>query len=116
MLHHYKIIDKGFNDYNWGTMIYDDTDSSVDIVLNNGSEKYLIEAPPIFEYFLRKGEYRLGKEWAYHMIASRVVPPERPNISDILKGLGLKEYDPIKIFIAIKGRTDYDMLQLEQID
>lgn len=116
MLHHYNMIDKGYNNFNWGVLEYDDKDSFVDITFSEDAKNHLVEAPPIMEPSLREGKRTLGPYWTKRMITGRIVPPERPNISDILRNLGMKEYDPIEIYIRTKGKTDYDMIELEQID
>ena len=53
------------------------------------------------------------KKW----IGTRIPPQYRQDISDVLKSLGLKEYDEYKIFKAYKGksvRDDYYIVNINE--
>lgn len=54
----------------------------------------------------------LAKQW----VGSRVEPPDRANISDILRCVGIAKYDTFELLLYHKGRAVYDKLYLEEIE
>lgn len=58
----------------------------------------------------------LSGELANTWVASRVEPPDRANISDILKCAGLITYDVFGLLLYHNGRAVYDTLYLEEIE
>ena len=57
----------------------------------------------------------LTGDMARSWVASRVEPPERPEISDILKCAGLKSYSVFGLLVFHKGKACYDKMYLEEI-
>lgn len=53
----------------------------------------------------------LAKQW----IQARVEPPDRANISDILRCVGITYYDTFQLLLYHNGRACYDKLYLEEI-
>lgn len=61
------------------------------------------------------GKNPLSGKLANQWVASRVEPPDRANISDILKCAGLLTYDVFGLLLYHNGRAVYDKLYLEEI-
>ena len=55
---------------------------------------------------------REGFEW----IRDRVIPPNRQNINEILKKIGIDEYNELAIFLYAKGKFVSDTFRIEEID
>lgn len=51
-----------------------------------------------------------------YWVRTRVYPKNRQNISDILQQLGLTEYDPWKLFLAVNGRNTDDAYYIKRVD
>ena len=67
----------------------------------------------IFETIFRAG--KVPKSHVYTMMSYRMWPKDRPGIDEILKHLGLKEYDEEQILRKTHGliRDDYNWIMFE---
>lgn len=74
------------------------------------------EAPCILADFIRKSQYRIGKDWSYRWVKERVVPPERQNIGQILRVNGLKEYDEFPLLLKNDGRCCQDECYIVKVE
>jgi len=74
------------------------------------------EMPAYLLLLAKQGRYEADDYIARKFISERMVPPERQNIGMILKNLGLKYYDPIRILEIDKGICCMDNFLVELID
>lgn len=65
--------------------------------------------------FVEAGERELGDEWTRRWVQERVVPPSRQNLGEILRELGLEEYDEIEIMIRNGGRCAQDDFEIAEL-
>lgn len=71
--------------------------------------------PLLFMPFVRRGEQEIPPEWTLRWIEERVVPSGRQNLGAILKENGLKEYDPIALFIEGEGVSSQDDFKIREV-
>lgn len=71
--------------------------------------------PGVFRMEARKGHFTINNTWTLRYITDRIVPPERQNISDILKEMGKKAYDPFEMLVWCGGKSCMDDTYIEQI-
>lgn len=74
------------------------------------------EAPFIIADFIKRKQYRIGKEWSYRWVRQRVTPPERQNIGQILKANQMTEYDEFQFLIKNEGRSCQDECYIVKLD
>lgn len=60
--------------------------------------------------------YTIDNNQVQKWVGTRIPPQYRQDISDVLKSLGLNEYDEYKIFKAYKGKSVRDDYYIEKID
>lgn len=89
-----------------GYLYYDENKREYEIEIPQNVKSY--EAPFIISDFIKKKQYKVGKDWSYRWVNQRVVPPERQNIGQILKANGLKEYDEFTFLLKNEGRSCQD--------
>ena len=71
--------------------------------------------PAIFNLLARKGEYEIGDRWSRRFVTERIAPPTRQNIGQILRDVGITEYDEFSILIHVNGRSCMDEFYLKEI-
>lgn len=64
---------------------------------------------------IMKGTPKIRGQKALKWIRSRIEPPERPEMPDILKAAGLKRYDEFGLLMFHRGRSVRDKMYLEEI-
>lgn len=92
---------------------YDEEAHSAEIEICADAQIY--QVPAMFNGFLERGEYYIDADWTLSWISERVPPPSRHNISDILEGAGLDDYNPYELLIAAEGRCSQDDFFLREV-
>ncbi|NDO51121.1 hypothetical protein FMM75_17480 [Lachnospiraceae bacterium MD335] len=97
-----------------GYLYYDEHREEYEIEVPKTVKSY--EAPPIISDFIKKSQYRVGKEWSYRWVSQRVTPPERQNIGQILKANQMTEYDAFQFLVKNEGRSCQDECYIEKVE
>ena len=77
------------------------------------------QTPMVLSSFARKGETSINSYWSRLWVQQRIVPPDRQNISQVLRDNGLKEYDEYGLLILAMGRCaqdDYYLVPIREKD
>lgn len=72
--------------------------------------------PEVYREYMDHGARRFTGEPVHEFICSRVEPPGRMNIGQILDDMGLVQYDPVAMFIWHKGRCCMDKFRIELVE
>jgi hypothetical protein len=72
----------------------------------------LDDLPLSLELLVHRGEYEVGHDDTLRWVKARICPPGRHNISEILREIGIKEYDEFAIINATKAKCDKDGLYI----
>lgn len=64
--------------------------------------------PFILHEFAQRGQLTIGDAWARCWVESRIVPPERQNLGEILRENGLSDYDEQRLLELTQGRCSQD--------
>lgn len=97
-----------------GYLYYDENKREYEIEIPQNVKSY--EAPFIISDFIKKKQYKIGKDWSYRWVNQRVIPPERQNIGQILKANGWKEYDEFKFLLKNEGRSCQDECYIVRVE
>lgn len=73
------------------------------------------DVPMLFASFVRKGERKLGDDWARRWIAERVVPVDRQNLGQVLKANSMRFYDEMRLFVNAEGRCSQDDFFIREV-
>lgn len=76
----------------------------------------VFEAPFILDKFISEGKYTLDSYHARMWVEQRIVPPDRQNITMILKNHNLDNYDGFELLLAGKGRCAQDELRIVKVN
>ena len=71
--------------------------------------------PLVLSSFAKRGRWVVGPAWAKRWVDSRVVPPSRQNIGEVLRENGLSDYDELALLEASAGRNSQDDCYLERL-
>lgn len=71
--------------------------------------------PAIPGILARKGIRSIGDKWARQFVKERVVPPERQNIGQIMRQVGMTYYSEFPLLVYCSGRCCMDDFWLEEI-
>ena len=71
--------------------------------------------PLILSSFAKRGRWTVGPEWSRRWVESRVVPPSRQNIGEVLRENALDSYDELALLEATEGRNSQDSCFLEPL-
>lgn len=105
----------------------DDAESSILAVLacyGGAQREYCIDMPAgtdpwavplILSSFAKRGRWAVGPEWSRRWVESRIVPPSRQNIGEVLRVNGLSSYDELALLEATRGRNSQDECYLEPL-
>lgn len=63
----------------------------------------------------RKGKRIFDKEYLKFFVESRSSDPERPQLEQKMKEIGMKEYDRLQLFLYAHGRMPTDWLYIEEV-
>lgn len=96
-----------------GTLSFDETRQtwSIDLDIDaaiSGNHGLLTEAA-------ENGTAHLDHELAVLWVRSRIAPPSRQNINDILANAGLDHYDEVDFIAATRGETHRDDLCIREV-
>lgn len=75
----------------------------------------LRELPLMLDVYASEGEYELSAEKSLRWVRARIIPPNRANIGEILRGFGMEEYDEFEMLYKLKGICCQDDMTIEEI-
>lgn len=75
----------------------------------------LIKSPIMLSLYAENGKFELDAQQSLYWVRERLIPPERMNIGEILRGIGLTEYDEYKMLLALRGRCVQDDMYIEEV-
>lgn len=103
------------NSYNnkLATITYDDITNRWQVITEKDAPVDLL--PAILQILVRKGIYVLSPEWSLRFIQDRIVPAERQNIGQILRVVGIMEYDEYALLMYLSGRCCQDECYVTEI-
>jgi len=96
-----------------GMFSYDEDHKRFSMSVDSGVP--IADLPLSLEVLVNKGNYQIGHDETLHWVRSRLCPPGRQNIKEILAGIGLTEYDEFKMILATAGKCDKDELFLVEL-
>lgn len=73
------------------------------------------ELPFILHEFAQRGSLTVDAAWSRRWVQSRLVPPERQNLGEVLRENGLASYDELKLLELTGGRCSQDECYLEPV-
>ena len=88
-------------------------------------KQFYIELPPdadewdtplILSSFAKRGHRTINAYWSKAWVQQRIIPPDRQNITEILKANDLDQYDEYKLLTLANGRCAQDDYYIEQIE
>lgn len=109
----FVIHDDYRNNKEVGRLYYDEASKRLSMTIDNRIDPAVL--PLSLEMFTVLGRYELGHEDTLRWIRTRVCPPNRHNIREILSACGLTEYDEFGILMYTMGHSDKDGLYLEEL-
>lgn len=71
--------------------------------------------PMMLALFLKEGVYSIDSYWSKNWVCSRIVPPDRQNLGQILKANNMECYDEYSLLIKSKGMCSHDDFCVEEI-
>ncbi len=74
------------------------------------------ETPLLLSTSVERGEKTVNSYWSKMWVQQRIVPPDRQNITQILKDNGLEEYDEFELLMLAMGRCAQDNYYLVPLD
>lgn len=74
------------------------------------------ETPLLLDSFVKRGETTVNSYWSRIWVQQRIIPPDRQNITEILRDNHLKEYDEYKLLMLAMGRCAQDSYYLVPIE
>lgn len=87
-------------------------------------QSFFFELPPdadpwalpfVLHEFAQRGCLTVGNSWSQRWVRSRLVPPERQNLGEILRENGLSDYDEAQLLALTGGRCSQDDCHLEPV-
>ena len=66
------------------------------------------DLPFILHEYARRGQHTIDAAWSATWVRSRLVPPERQNLGEVLSENGLTEYDELRLLRLTEGRCSQD--------
>ena len=112
MLKSFALHDANLNDKQVGIFTYDAETKQFAMSIDRSIP--VEDLPLSLELLTHKGNYNIGHDDTIRWVRSRICPPGRHNIREILSELGLKEYDEFEIISATKARCDKDELYIRE--
>jgi len=108
MLKSFALCDGKLDNKRVGTFSCDTERKTFSLRVDNSIP--LADLPLSLEMLVHKGDYIFGHEDTLRWVRMRLCPPGRHNIREILSGIGLSEYDEMKMLEASGARCDRDEL------
>lgn len=75
-----------------------------------------IKTPMILDSFVKRGLHTVNSRFSLLWVQQRIIPSNRQNIRQILRDLGLQEYDEYELLIAGHGRCAQDDCYIEETE
>ena len=105
--------DRYGKDKTLAVLTYDDANNTYTIdVPEENTER---EVPFMISLFVKRGQRHIGNEWSMKWVQSRIVPPSRQNIGQILRVNHMDSYDEHKLLLKNQGRCCQDECYIEEI-
>lgn len=114
MIHIYNLISPYVEEQEHGIFFYNDEDKTFGYYLPEGADESL--QPAVFSILAESGRRLFTDREVRMWIKDRIVPPERQNIGEILRNVGIEEYDEFEILRFCKGRSCMDAFEMEDTD
>lgn len=115
MLHRCKIIDSSYGkDEECAILTYDDESDQYAIRIPKGIDCNRLPAIPAI--LAQKGVYDIDDRFARRFVIERIIPPDRQNIGEILRVVGLSYYQEFPLLMYCSGRCCMDDFWLEEIN
>lgn len=73
------------------------------------------QVPMMFTLFMKKNIYTLDSHWSKKWVCSRIIPPDRQNLGQILKENNMKHYDEYTLLMKSKGICSHDDFAVEEV-
>lgn len=108
-----KIFEIKDNKKKYGFLYYFPHFKSFYIELMNNLDFW--DVPISFDSFIKNKKTTINSFLSLMWVRQRLIPPDRQNISEILKELNLESYDEYSFLISSKGRCVQDNLFIEEI-
>lgn len=74
-----------------------------------------IKDPLMIAAIAQGGYTEIGPEMTLRWVRERIIPPNRMNITEILRAAKLPEYDELGMFIWHKGKCCQDNMYMEEL-
>lgn len=91
---------------------------------HEADDGFLIDLPPgadpwaeplVLSSFAERGVRTVGPEWSKRWVRSRLVPPSRQNLGEVLKVNGLERYDEAALLAMTGGENSQDDCYVEPL-
>lgn len=66
------------------------------------------DLPFILHEFAQRGQLTIDAGWTLRWVQSRLVPPERQNLGEVLRKNGMEQYDELRLLELTEGRCSQD--------
>ena len=113
MLKSFALHDANLNDRQVGVFSYDSDLKQFSMSVDSSIP--LNDLPLSLELLVHKGNYNIGHDDALRWVKSRICPPGRHNIREILDEVGLSEYDEFGLILATKAKCGNDDLYIAEL-
>ena len=113
MLRSFAIHDANLNDIQVGMLTYDTGHQQFMIMVDDSVN--IDDLPLSLELLVHNENYNIGHDDAIRWVRSRICPPGRHNIREILSEIGIPEYDEFEIIAATEGKCGNDDLYLVEL-
>ena len=107
MLEKYDLL---WNNKKIGMITYDASSNHFEASLEKNASNY-----PRRLFGISKINYKANDAMVKRYIRNTVIPKDRENLNEILKGLNLKEYSEWKMYKAVNGRNGNDRCSIRPL-
>ena len=101
-------------DIEYGTLAYDPESCTWLIEINR--QRTWEDTPLSLALYIKNGCYSLDERQSLTWVRDRLLPSNRQNIYDVLRELGLPEYDEYALLKVTAGHCPNDNLFLRELD
>ena len=98
----------------WGILEYDPDKKDFRLFIRR-DKKFDVYPILLNETVYKHNTFVMQPYWANMWVQERIVPPERQNITSILRSVGLREYDEFGLLRCSGGRCPQDKMYLEEL-
>jgi len=110
MLRKFAICDPAIENRQVATLYYETDKRQFSISIDRAAD--VAKLPLSLKMHAELGRFDLNEDFSMDWVRARVCPPSRHNISEILREIGLAEYDEFGILMYTKGESLMDDLFL----